>query len=354
MSPSPRLPQRPQRPQRLLVVELLGGFGDLLIALPAIHALAAAQPQAQLRVATVPAAAELLVADPAVDSVVGGDLSRPHDWLDGELQRHPPDLVVSTTMHSGLDQLIEQRVPGSITNLWRNPPPNELIDRRFLRLLADDGLIQDAHRSTPLQVALTSAERDEGRRLLASLLGPGARRPLLVLPGSGMAVKRWPAERWQQLVEQHAGRALVPVAEHRVVPAATPLPAGLDLRGLAALAGAVGEAGGRAVGGDTGPVRLAAATRCPAVGLYGPTLAARYGLSAPWTQNLQGLPGCEVRRPTAITEQECWWSARCPLDTGPLGTGPLGTKPDGSRAQCMADVSVADVLAALERVGEAT
>jgi ADP-heptose:LPS heptosyltransferase len=88
------------------------------------------------------------------------------------------------------------------------------------------------------------------------------------------------------------------------------------------------------VGGDTGPVRLATAAGLPAVGLYGPTLAVRYGLSDARSTNLQGLPGCDVRRPTAITEQECWWSARCPLS------------PDGEPA-CMADLDVAQVADAV-------
>ena len=98
------------------------------------------------------------------------------------------------------------------------------------------------------------------------------------------------------------------------------------------------EAGGVAVGGDTGPVRLATAAGLPAVGLYGATLAVRYGLSHGSSTNLQGLPGCEVRRPTAITEQECWWSARCPLSG------------DGAPA-CMADLDTAQVLDAVLAAG---
>jgi hypothetical protein len=43
--------------------------------------------------------------------------------------------------------------------------------------------------------------------------------------------------------------------------------------------------------------------------------------------------GWPRRRPTAITEQPCWWGARCPLDAA----GPA----------CMADLDVAAVLAAV-------
>ena len=85
--------------------------------------------------------------------------------------------------------------------------------------------------------------------------------------------------------------------------------------------------GGTVLGPDTGPVRLAAAVGARTVALFGPTLAVRYGLEQ--GTNLQGLPGCAHRRPTAITEQVCWWDAHCPLsDSGPA---------------CLADLDVARV-----------
>ena len=68
------------------------------------------------------------------------------------------------------------------------------------------------------------------------------------------------------------------------------------------------------------------------VGLFGPTVAARYGLDPP-SVDLQGLPGCPHRRPTAITEQVCWWDAACPL----AADGPA----------CMADLAPEAVLAAV-------
>jgi ADP-heptose:LPS heptosyltransferase len=104
-----------------------------------------------------------------------------------------------------------------------------------------------------------------------------------------------------------------------------------DLRGLAARFAALGERGGVVVGGDTGPVRVAAAVGAPTVALFGPTLAARYGLEE--GRNLQGFPGCPHRRPTAITEQVCWWDAGCPLsDSGPA---------------CLEDLPVAEVADAV-------
>ena len=62
-------------------------------------------------------------------------------------------------------------------------------------------------------------------------------------------------------------------------------------------------------------MRLAAAVGARTVALFGPTAAARYGLEE--GTNLQGLPECPHRMPTAITEQVCWWEAACPLAPEP-------------------------------------
>jgi ADP-heptose:LPS heptosyltransferase len=155
-----------------------------------------------------------------------------------------------------------------------------------------------------------------------------------------MAVKHWP--HWAALA-----RALADRGTRALVVSGDPPPGAwadaharrlpsTDLRGLAALFAAVGERDGVVVGPDTGPMRMAAAVGARTTGLFGPTAAARYGLAEPGSSaaDLQGLPDCPHRRPTAITEQVCWWEARCPLSAD----GPA----------CMAAV---DVTAVLEAAG---
>jgi hypothetical protein len=78
---------------------------------------------------------------------------------------------------------------------------------------------------------------------------------------------------------------------------------------------------------------LATAVALRLVGLFGPTLGVRYGVRPQLGANLQGLPGCPERRPTAISEQVCWWAADCPLSAA----GPA----------CMADLGVEAVAAAV-------
>ena len=344
--------------RRILVVELLGGFGDVLLVLPAVHALTRSHPGAAVTVLTFTPGDVLLAHDPLVARVVAtGDHAdgAPRRAVEAELDRaaaegEPYDLVVTTTTYDGIADLCAARAPRAVTNLWRHPPADERIDRRFLRLLVEDGLVDAAYADEPLAVALTGDERAAAADRLNfcapdDLTGVQGHTsfPVVLVPGSGMRVKEWPAKRWVELAARCAAEGhpvLTAGAAGSVpVPGTTLLPPG-DLRALAANLAVVGEHGGVVVGGDTGPVRLATAVGARAVALFGPTVAGRYGLDSRAGTSLQGLPGCEVRRPLAITEQECWWSARCPLT--------------GGDPACLADLSVAAVAAAvLGREGDA-
>lgn len=318
----------------ILVVDLLGGIGDLCMVLPAVHALHRAHPGAALRVLTHAPGADLLRSDPAVTQVRLARKHRERAAVVAELERRRPDLVVSTTRYDGIADEIEARGMRSVTDLWRRPPPDEPVARRYVAILAAEGLVDARYR--PPAIHLTATEHARGDRAVAGVAGA----PVVLVPGVGMAVKRWP--HWRRLATAlaRAGEPALVVADDGTVPGwargpAHPLPA-TDLRGLAAVFAAVGRRGGVVVGPDTGPVRVAAAVGARTVGLFGPTLAARYGLDPPGT-GLQGLAGCAHRRPVAITEQVCWWEARCPLSA----TGPA----------CMADIDPDAVLRALRPGG---
>ena len=102
------------------------------------------------------------------------------------------------------------------------------------------------------------------------------RGAVVFLPGAGKANKLWPVERFRQLAAalQHPvvtvwGPAERPLAEAIGAPLAPPT----DLRELAfALRHAA-----LVIGGDTGPLHLAAALGTKVVGLYGPTDPRRNG-----------------------------------------------------------------------------
>ncbi|HZB51330.1 MAG TPA: glycosyltransferase family 9 protein [Mycobacteriales bacterium] len=320
--------------REILVVELLGGLGDVLMVLPAVHALARTHPGAAVRVLTFRPGDQLLTADPHVAEVVGTARGTARAAVERELARRRYDLVVTTTRYDGIGELCATAAPRAVTDLWRRPPATERVDRRYLRLLRADGLIHPAYADLPVRVHLTAAERAGGRAAL-----PAGDRPVLLVPDSGMRVKEWPADRWSALAARlaAAGHPVLSVpapGRPGPVPGTRPLPP-TDLRGLAAAFAAAAGRGGTVVGGDTGPLRLAAAVGARTVGLFGPTVATRYGLAqGGGAVDLQGRPDCPVRRPLAISEQECWWTAACPLS-------------DGGPPACLADLTVAEVAAAV-------
>ncbi|WP_433785626.1 glycosyltransferase family 9 protein [Actinomycetospora sp. CA-101289] len=315
---------------RILLIDLLGGLGDLIMVLPSVHALADAHPGAELTVLTHAPSVPLLARDPAVAAVRTAEKHDERAAVEQALADLAPDLTVTTTRFEGIGDLVEAdaaaRGTRAVANLWRSPPPDELVGERYQRILAGEGLIAGEVR--PPRVVLGDDERAAGRTALVQAaghllairhstpIGPGnhpARdhgTPTVLVPDAGMAVKRWPARRWAELAATLAG----PVLSVGPVDGAIELPP-TDLRGLGALFAAVGEAGGTVVGPDTGPVRLAAAVGARTVALFGPTAASRYGLEE--GTNLQGLPECPHRMPTAITEQVCWWDAGCPLAPEP-------------------------------------
>jgi ADP-heptose:LPS heptosyltransferase len=308
--------------REILVVDFQGGIGDLLMALPAVHALARRHPDARVRVLTDQPGADLLRADPAVAEVlVPAVPGQQVEAVEAVLRQRRPDLAVTTSRIGGIPDLLARGSERVVDDLWRRPPPDEPVGQRYLRILHEEGLVDEGDLGAAPRVVLTAAERRGARAVVRGVLGEAAtsRPPVVLVTASGMRVKQWPATAWQQLARTLAGDGYPVVA---VTPADAPslpgvpaLPA-LPLREVAACFAALAERGGVAVGGDTGPHRLAAACGLRTVGLFGPTSAARYGV--PGATSLQGLPGCPHRRPTSITEQVCWWHADCPLSsTGP-------------------------------------
>lgn len=102
------------------------------------------------------------------------------------------------------------------------------------------------------------------------------RDAIVILPGAGKPDKIWPVERFRELVARIGDRAVVawgPGEREMAEAIGGRLAPPTNLRELAYLLGHAAVV----VGGDTGPLHLAAALRTPVVGLYGPTNPARNG-----------------------------------------------------------------------------
>ena len=336
--------------REILFVELLGGVGDVLISLPAIHALGCSYPGAGLTVLTFAPGGELLESDPLIHEVVqisSPDPTHPHRAyaaVEKILARRRWDLVVSDTSYDGIDMLVGScGAPRVVTDLWRSPPPDEHVGKRFLRILLEEGLVELGTTSLGC-LYLTPEERSVAAEKLA-----GARRPLVfLLPDAGMQVKRWSEERWGSL-----GRALCDSYGAEIV-----VPVGSDPKQASRIARLVGERGGvwprgpirelaaalscadLAVGADTGPTRIATALRVPTVTLFGHSWHGRYGHPPPHV-NLQGYYQCPQRIVSDFTQQPCWYEGTCTLEGRLWRT-------------CLEDIStsaVLDAVASFLRVG---
>jgi ADP-heptose:LPS heptosyltransferase len=327
--------------REVLFVELLGGLGDVLVALQAIQALARSYPEARLTVLTFPPGGELIEGDPSIHEVVHApnpDPACPHrarESVEELLARGGWDLVVSDTSYDGIDDLIRGCcAPQVVANLWRAPPPDERVGERFLRILLAEGLIEPGA-ILPPRLHLTPEERSTAAGQLTDL-----RRPLaFLLPDAGMKVKRWPEERWgalgRVLGDRHGADVVVPAGSDleqasrvaRLVGARARVWARGSLRELAAALSFADIA----VGADTGPLRIAATLDVPTVMLFGPAWYGRYGQPPPHT-TLQGYPGCPQRIVSDFTQQPCWYAGTCTLEDRPWRT-------------CLEDISVEEVLA---------
>jgi heptosyltransferase-1 len=99
---------------------------------------------------------------------------------------------------------------------------------------------------------------------------------VILIPAAGRRDKEWPVERFAELADRIGKEALVvwgPGERDRAEAIGADVAPQTSLRELAYLL----EHARVAVGGDTGPVHLAAALGTPVIGLYGPTNPARNG-----------------------------------------------------------------------------
>jgi ADP-heptose:LPS heptosyltransferase len=327
------------------IVVRLDNDGDVLLAGPAIRAVAAGADHVTLLCGPRGAAAAALL--PGVDELI----VRRAEWIDPEappIDRADLDAyidaiaavkadaaVVLTSFHqSPLPSAFVLRLAGvSRIAAISEDFPGSLLDHR----LPDPGDVHESQRALGVAAAFGFAlpEGDDGG-LAVRTADPAIelpRRFVVVHPGASVPARAWSPERNRDLVAALAGpgRDVVvtgaPAERELTAFVAGPPRDGVsDLGGatsLAELAGVLARADAVVVG-NTGPAHLAAAVGTPVVSLFAPTVpAARW---RPW-----GVPS-----ELLFMDVPC---AGCRARVCPVAGHP-----------CLSGVTVADVLGALNRL----
>ncbi|CAL9622363.1 hypothetical protein SUDANB15_05857 [Streptomyces sp. enrichment culture] len=327
------------------LVTRLDNFGDVLLAGPAVRAVAARADTVTLLCGPHGAPAARLL--PGVDEVLVWDAP----WAGfqpPEVRREEIDALVAAVAATDADTALV------LTSFHQSPLPTALLLRLagVRRIAADSedypgSLLDVRHHRAPhaheAEAALDLAEAagfprvDDGRlRVLPpppvdELTGPAGY--VVVHPGASVPARAWSPERCAQAVRElaAAGRRVVVTggARERDLTAYVAGDRGLDLGGRTDAAELAGVLAGAAcaVTGNTGPAHLAAAVGTPVVSLFAPVVPAErwrpYGV--PYV-----LLG-DQRAPCAGTR-----ARQCPVPGHP----------------CLDDVTALDVVAAVDKLVE--
>ena len=342
-------------------------IGDVVFTTPVIRALKRARPDARIAYLVEREAAAVVEGNPHLDEVIVVRRSRGMSRffedvrLAQQLRKRRFDIVIDMhggprsgwlTLASGAPQRIGYAIPGRAWMYTRSVPrPRELRPRHSVMnqwdlLAAIDGwaaAAPDPVRDAVEMAADPRAERRVADRLAAC--GVQDRDELIVVHVSaGNPFRRWPESAFVHLIAGLAGGA-----RRRIVLSSGPSDRraadriARDARAMlgAAAADRVVDFGDfnlaelrvlvtrsrLFVGGDTGPLHVAATTATPVVGVFGPTLPAR---SAPW------------RSPEYLTESVEVDGLPCrPCDQRVCTPGDF---------RCLTTLGPDDVLAAAERL----
>ncbi|MFQ3640398.1 MAG: lipopolysaccharide heptosyltransferase I [Chloracidobacterium sp.] len=297
----------------ILVVKL-SSIGDVVHAMPAVAALRHAFPSARLTWVVEQGAAPLLLGAPGLDEVIVLDTRRwRRQWRAPEVYRQitaclaqlrQPAVDVALDFQGLMKSAVvawcagARRRIGFATEALREAmsrfayTEQVAVNRREHVILANLRLVAALGVPRPETYEfLLPPLADESARVAAQLIAQGVTgRFVLLNPGGGWVTKRWPPADFGQLAdvlwERYQLASVVSygpgeeplVSEIRAVARCAPVVSfPTTLREYLALA----QRAAVFVGGDTGPLHLAAAVGTPIVGLYGPTAAERNGPFAP-------------------------------------------------------------------------
>jgi lipopolysaccharide heptosyltransferase II len=297
---------QPMAPARRILLMKWVGFGNLILASPAVAALRARFPDAEITFVTLSANKGLLERYPMVDRAYYFNVTSMRSVLRETwrlfrfLRREAFDVVVDFEQFSrysaimaglsGAPVRVGFFTPGqSREGVYTRPVPyreNAHMADVFCDLARALGAMPDARQLIPASLSGDDLKKAEEFLAEEGLLD----RPFMVIhPGTGdnAPQRRWPAARYAELADRvirECGMAvvfsgspkekeLVDSVREKMASPASSTAGRLNLTGFAALL----DRAQMIVCSDTGPVHLASALQVPAVAFYGPNAPRLYG-----------------------------------------------------------------------------
>ena len=301
--------------ERILIVRL-SAMGDVIHTLPAVHALRQAFPHAMIGWLIEERWAELLCSAGSPRRGLRSPERPLVDWVHTVKLREwgRSAFTLSTALHAArvwndvrearydLAVDLQGAIRSAVLARWsgarvvwggsepRESPASLWYTRRALgrgtHVIQQNLSISEAVAETRFAVPSVALPQDASSeaRVDRRLWEAGVRDFAILNPGAGWGAKRWPAERYGVVAKSlaigglrsviHYGpgeEALASVAVGASDGTATPFQGSIgDLTALTRRARLF-------IGGDTGPLHLAAALRVPVVAIFGPTDPARNG-----------------------------------------------------------------------------
>ena len=301
-------------PGSVLVVRL-GAMGDVIHTLSAVTALRCALPEAKIGWIIEERWAELLCARSA-PRLGPRDSSRPlvdvvhvvntKSWRKSLLSRSTQreikaalqqvqreEYECAVDFQGAIKSAVVARCAGAKVIFGLQHPRERPAKMFYQRTVPNSGahVIEQYHslaealarRALP-QVSPELPRDEEAESKIAARVRDFGPRIVLINPGAGWAAKEWPAERYGEVVAALAKYGFAPVINFgpgeeelasaiRAASHGAAIPIECSISELIALT----RRARLFIGGDTGPLHLAAALRIPVVAIFGPTDPARNG-----------------------------------------------------------------------------
>jgi ADP-heptose:LPS heptosyltransferase len=248
-----------------LLVIRLSAFGDVIHTIPAVVAL---RPHYDIEWAVRPAYRQIVesVAGVRAISPSWGNLRRDHDLVvdfQGLIKSAVLARISGARERYGFAREFIREKPASwfMNRHVKIDPATHVVEwnLQLARALAPDATMPRVDFSP---FAADAPHGFEGR--------------IVLIPSAGRPEKEWPIERFSELAKQIGSKALViwgPGERERAAQIGAELAPPTNLRELARVL----RDASLVIGGDTGPLHLAAALGTRVVGLYGPTNPKRNG-----------------------------------------------------------------------------